>query len=198
MNSESLPERLILASTSKYRKLLLQRLGLPFDCEAPDTDESPFLNESPQALVSRLAALKAKSVADRHPQAVVIGSDQLAVLDEQVLGKPGDHQHAVRQLSACSGKTVRFLTAVSVQCISSGFSESYTDTTDVCFRNLTNAEIESYLTREKPYDCAGSFKSESLGVTLFDRIINQDPSALIGLPLIHTTAMLRRAGIQLV
>jgi len=197
MNIESLPIRLILASTSKYRKLLLQRLALPFECEAPDTDETPLAGEFPQALVARLATQKAKSVADKNPLAVVIGSDQIAILDGQVLGKPGDHQRAVQQLRACSGKTVRFLTSVSVQCTSSCFEENYTDTTDVVFRDLRASEIESYLLREKPYDCAGSFKSEALGVTLFDQIINQDPTALIGLPLIRTTAMLRHAGIQL-
>ena len=197
MNSESLPERLILASTSKYRKLLLQRLGIPFECKSPDTDETPNIGETPHSLVTRLATLKAASVAKGHPFSVVIGSDQLAVLDDEVLGKPGNHQCAVQQLSACSGNTVSFLTAVSIQCVSSGFEECYTDTTDVHFRNLAIEEIESYLKREQPYDCAGSFKSESQGIVLFDRIDNQDPSALIGLPLIRTAAMLRRAGIQI-
>ncbi len=197
MNNESLPVSLILASTSKYRKLLLQRLGLPFDCVAPDTDETPGAGESPLSLVTRLAAQKAKSVADKNPAAVVIGSDQLAVLDGQIMGKPGGHQAALKQLSSCSGQSVEFLTAVSVQCRKNGFCEHYTDVTRVCFRKLDIEEIESYLEREKPYDCAGSFKSESLGVVLFDRIVNEDPSALIGLPLIRTAAILRRAGFKL-
>lgn len=197
MNNESLPASLILASTSKYRKLLLQRLALPFDCVAPDTDETPGAGESPLSLVTRLATQKAKSVADKNPAAVVIGCDQLAVLDGQIMGKPGGHQAALKQLILCSGQSVEFLTAVSVQCLKSGFCEQYTDVTRVCFRKLEIEEIESYLKREKPYDCAGSFKSESLGVVLFDRIINEDPSALIGLPLIRTAAMLRRAGFRL-
>ncbi len=197
MNNESLTVSLILASTSKYRKLLLQRLGLPFDCVAPDTDETPGAGESPLSLVTRLATQKARSVADKNPTAVVIGSDQLAVLDGQIMGKPGGYQAALKQLSSCSGQSVEFLTAVSAQCRESGFCEQYTDVTRVCFRKLDIEEIESYLEREKPYDCAGSFKSESLGVVLFDRIINEDPSALIGLPLIRTAAILRRAGFKL-
>jgi len=140
---------------------------------------------------------KAGSVADKFPAAVVIGSDQIAVLNGEILGKPGNHQVAVGQLRACSCQTVKFLTAVSVQLQASQFSELQTDITRVSFRNLTDDEIESYLQREKPYDCAGSFRSESLGVTLFEQIVSEDPTALIGLPLIHTAAMLRRAGFQL-
>jgi len=153
--------------------------------------------ESPADLVARLAMQKARSVADKFPAAVVIGSDQIAVLNGEILGKPGNHQVAVGQLRACSGQTVKFLTAVSVQLQASQFSELQTDITRVSFRNLTDDEIESYLQREKPYDCAGSFRSESLGVTLFEQIVSEDPTALIGLPLIHTAAMLRRAGFQL-
>jgi septum formation protein len=197
MNNESLPERLILASTSKYRKLLLQRLGLPFDCKAPETDETPFAGEAPSELVTRLAAQKAKSVADKYPAAVIIGSDQLAVLNGEILGKPGLHQAAVDQLRACSGQAVEFLTAVSVQIQATNFYEQYLDLTQVCFRTLEDKEIESYLQREKPYDCVGSFKSESLGVTLFERITSDDPTALIGLPLIRTAKMLRSAGFNL-
>jgi len=197
MNSESLPTRLILASTSRYRELLLQRLGLPFDCQAPGIDETPEHAEPPASLVSRLAKRKAGAIADKYPDAVVIGSDQIAILNEQILGKPGNHPGAVAQLTACSGQSVRFLTSVSVQFQSKNFSEQYTDTTEVWFRSLTSAEIESYLRREQAYDCAGSFKSESLGVTLFDQIICNDPTALIGLPLIRTAAMLRRVGFQL-
>ncbi len=197
MNDESLPERLILASSSKYRRMLLQRLHLPFDCETPGTDESPLSGEPPGELVSRLASQKASVIADKHPTAVVIGSDQIAVLNDEILGKPGNHRSAVKQLLSCSGQTVKFLTSVSVQFPAGGFNESHTDVTRVCFRKLTEAEIESYLQREKPYDCAGSFKAESLGVTLFERILSEDPTALIGLPLIRTAAMLRRAGFRL-
>jgi len=197
MNDESLPERLILASTSKYREMLLQRLDLPFDCISPGTDETPLEGETPNALVSRLASLKAKAVASKFPTAVVIGSDQMAVLNGEILGKPGNHQVALDQLRLCSGQTVEFLTAVSVQYVTNAFNESYTDVTKVCFRPLLETEIESYLRREKPYDCAGSFKSESLGVTLFENITSKDPTALIGLPLIHTAAMLRRVGFGL-
>jgi septum formation protein len=197
MNSESLPAKLILASTSKYRKLLLQRLALAFDCYAPDTDETPDPGESPSGLVSRLATEKALSVSKDYPEAIVIGSDQLAVLDGQIIGKPGNHQAALRQLKACSSRSVIFLTAVAVTCRASGFREQYTDTTTVDFRSLETEEIETYLEKEKPYDCAGSFKSESLGVVLFERINTEDPSALIGLPLIQTSAMLRRAGLPL-
>lgn len=153
--------------------------------------------ESPAGLVARLATQKAGSVADKFPAAVVIGSDQIAVLNGEILGKPGNHQAAVSQLRACSGQTVKFLTSVSVQLQANQFSELHTDITRVSFRNLSDDEIESYLQREKPYDCAGSFKSESLGVTLFEQIVSEDPTALIGLPLIRTAAMLRRAGFQL-
>jgi len=197
MNSESLPEQLILASTSKYRKLLLQRLGLTFFCEPPKTDETPLSGEEPGALVERLATQKATAISVNHPSAVVIGSDQLAILNGEILGKPGNHEAAIGQLSSCSGQTVIFLTAVSVQFLDKNMNDVYTDTTRVCFRHLTSLEIESYLEKEKPYDCAGSFKAESLGVTLFEHIISEDPTALIGLPLIRTAAMLRRAGFQL-
>jgi septum formation protein len=197
MNGESLPEILILASTSNYRELLLQRLGLPFSCEPPETDETPLDGEEPCDLVARLATQKATAVARKYPGAVVIGSDQIALLNGKVLGKPGNHQAAVEQLSSCSGHTVNFLTSVSVQFLEKNLIEVYTDTTQVCFRHLTSTEIESYLQKEKPYDCAGSFKAESLGVTLFEHIISEDPTALIGLPLIRTAAMLRRAGLQL-
>ncbi len=197
MNDESLPERLILASTSKYREMLLQRLDLAFDCISPGTDETALEGESPNVLVSRLASQKARAVASKFPTAAVIGSDQVAVLNGEILGKPGNHQAAIEQLRSCSGQTVEFLTAVSVQHVTNAFNESYTDVTRVCFRSLMETEIESYLRREKPYDCAGSFKSESLGVTLFENITSTDPTALIGLPLIRTAAMLRRVGFGL-
>jgi septum formation protein len=197
MNSESLSTRLILASSSKYRKKLLQRLSLPFECQSPRTDETALADELPGSLVQRLAVQKAVSVAGEHPSAIVIGSDQVAVFNGQIIGKPGDHQTALEQLTSFSGQVVEFLTAVSVQCLGNGFSETHTDCTRVCFRDLQGEEIERYLQQEKPYDCAGSFKSESLGIVLFERISSEDPTALIGLPLIRTAAMLRKAGLQL-
>jgi septum formation protein len=197
MNIESLPARLILASSSKYRKLQLQRFGIPFDCESPEIDETALYNESPHELVGRLALKKAEAVSGQHPQSVVIGSDQVALFDGQIIGKPGNHQAALVQLKSFSGQVVEFLTAVSVLCGESGFSEQHTDSTRVCFRSLQDEEIERYLHQEKPYDCAGAFKAESLGIALFERIISEDPTALIGLPLIRTAAMLRSAGLPL-
>ena len=197
MNIESLPARLILASSSKYRKLQLQRFGIPFNCESPEIDETALYNESPHELVGRLALKKAEAVSRRYPRSVVIGSDQIALYERQIIGKPGNHQAALKQLKSFSGQIVEFLTAVSVLCRESGFSEQYTDCTRVCFRNLQDEEIERYLQQEKPYDCAGAFKAESLGIVLFERIISEDPTALIGLPLIRTAAMLRSAGLPL-
>lgn len=197
MNNESLPVKLILASSSKYRAKLLQRLGLPFDCESPEIDETALENETPRAMVARLATRKAESVSGEHPQAVVIGSDQLAVFDRQIIGKPGSHQLAAEQLAAFSGHVVEFLTAVTVHCIDSGFVEQHTDCTRVSFRSLQSREIERYLEKEKPFDCAGAFKAESLGIALFDHISSGDPTALVGLPLIATAGMLRRAGFEL-
>ena len=177
--------------------MLLCRLGIPFDCQSPAIDETARYNESPLGLVGRLASQKADTVSKEHPQAVVIGSDQLAVFNGQVIGKPGTHQIALKQLTSFSGQFVEFLTAVSVQCLENSFKELYTDCTRVCFRTLQREEIERYLHKEKPYDCVGAFKAESMGIVLFDLITNEDPTALIGLPLIRTAAMLRRAGLQL-
>jgi len=197
MNSESLSASLILASSSKYRKLLLSRFGIPFECCSPDIDESAAVSETPIDLVTRLAREKAQSVSQSNRRAVVIGSDQVAVFKDRIIGKPGNHEAAVQQLSSFSGQVVEFLTAVSVQCLDKGFTELHIDTTRVHFRVLETAEIERYLQAEQAYDCAGAFKAESLGIVLFERISSEDPTALIGLPLIHTAAMLRRAGLQL-
>lgn len=194
MNNESLPATLILASGSKYRGILLQRLGLRFDCHPPRVDESALEGESPQVLVSRLAAEKCSVVARKFPQAVVIGSDQLALFDGQVVGKPGSHRRAVDQLQSFSGKSVEFLTAVSVQSLAGEFNEHCLDRTIVTFRDLELTEIERYLEHEQPYDCAGAFKAESLGISLFKSVSSEDPTGLIGLPLIRTAEMLRRAG----
>jgi len=195
MNTATPPRSLILASTSKYRKMLLQRLALPFECESPKTDESVGANEAPADLVSRLATQKALVVANKNPSAIVIGSDQLAVFEDSIVGKPGNHKLASQQLMSFSGQSIEFLTAVTVFCREIGFYEQYTDCTRVCFRTLEHEEIERYLLQEKPYDCAGAFKAEALGIVLFERIQSDDPTALIGLPLIQTASMLRKAGL---
>ena len=197
MNSESLPEMLILASSSKYRKMLLRRFNIPFECRSPEIDETAQTGESPFDLTGRLATQKAEFVSKQYPQAVVIGSDQLAVFEGQIIGKPGSYEAALAQLTCFSGRVVEFLTAVSVQSLNNGFREQHTDCTRVHFRDLQHDEIERYLNEEKPFDCAGSFKAESLGIVLFERISSKDPTALIGLPLIRTAAMLRRAGLRL-
>ena len=177
--------------------MLLFRLGLPFECLAPEIDETPEESESPFDLVCRLADEKAKTVSYSNPDSIVIGSDQIAVFEDRIIGKPGDHHAALEQLLSFSGNTVEFLTALTVRCLTSDFIEQHVDTTRVCFRNIEAEEIERYLRIEKPYDCAGAFKAESLGITLFEKITSDDPTALIGLPLIRTAAMLRRAGLQL-
>ncbi|MEI6717948.1 MAG: Maf family nucleotide pyrophosphatase [Betaproteobacteria bacterium] len=193
----SSPRLLILGSTSRYRHELLSRLRLKFDVVAPDVDETPLAGESPLALASRLALAKAHAVAKLHPGAVVIGSDQVADLHGEPLGKPGNHARAVQQLQRMRGQTVVFQTAVAVVCHATGFEQMEVAPVRVRFRDLTNTEIESYLQAEQPYDCAGSAKSEGLGIALLDAIDNDDPTALIGLPLIRTCRMLREAGIAL-
>jgi len=177
--------------------MLLHRFGIPFDCESPDIDETAHKNETVEQLVIRLATQKAQSVSLNHPAAVIIGSDQLAMCNGRIIGKPGGRQAAFEQLTSFSLQTVEFLTAVSVQSRDSGFNQWHLDRTRVIFRKLHAGEIERYLEKEKPFDCAGAFKAESLGITLFERIISEDPTALIGLPLIHTAAILRRAGLLL-
>jgi septum formation protein len=188
---------LILGSTSRYRKELLARLRIPFQVEAPEVDETPQAQEAPKDLALRLALAKARAVADKYPDAVVIGSDQVADLDGEPLGKPGNHTNAVKQLKRMRGKTVIFQTALSVVCVATGFEQTDLAAVKVTFRDLTDAEIESYLKAEEPYDCAGSAKSEGLGIALLAAIDNDDPTALIGLPLIRTCHMLRAAGVKL-
>ncbi|BDU53790.1 Maf family nucleotide pyrophosphatase [Limnohabitans sp. INBF002] len=188
---------LILGSTSRYRRELLQRLRVPFDVVSPEVDETPLPDETPQALATRLALAKAKAVAALHPHAVVIGSDQVADLNGEPLGKPGTHERAVLQLQRMRGQTVVFQTAVSVVCQASGFEQTELAQIKVRFRDLSDAEIEAYLRAEEPYDCAGSAKSEGLGIALLDAIDNDDPTALIGLPMIRTARLLRAAGIDL-
>jgi len=177
--------------------MLLDRFGIPFDCQSPEINETAQNNESPYDLVGRLAQQKAETVSRQHPQAVVIGSDQLAVFDGQIIGKPGTHKAALQQLTSFSGQVVEFLTAVSVLSGQNGFKELHVDCTRVCFRTLQHEEIGRYLKQEKPFDCAGAFKAEALGIVLFEHITSEDPTALLGLPLIHTAAILRRAGLQL-
>ena len=189
--------RIVLASGSVYRGALLRRLVDDFVVDAPQIDETRHDSESPEALASRLAAAKTAAVAPRHADAVVIGSDQVAEWEGVLLGKPADHAAAVAQLSASSGQIVRFLTSVVVQNTQSGHEQSHLDVTEVRFRNLTADEIERYLLTEQPYDCAGSFKSEGSGIALFDRISSEDPTALVGLPLIWLAGALRNEGLQL-
>lgn len=189
--------KLILGSTSPYRRELLERLRVPFDVVSPDVDETPQPDEHPQALATRLALAKAQVVAQRFPDHVVIGSDQVADLDGQPLGKPGDHTRAVTQLRQMRGKTVVFHTAVAVVCTANAFVAESVASVRVRFRDLSDAEIEHYLRAETPYDCAGSAKSEGLGIALLESIESDDPTALVGLPLIRTAAMLRAAGIDL-
>ncbi|MBP6616999.1 MAG: septum formation inhibitor Maf [Burkholderiaceae bacterium] len=189
--------RLVLGSTSRYRRELMQRLCIPFDVAAPDVDETPQDGESPHDLACRLALAKARAVAALHPDAVVIGSDQVADLDGEPLGKPGTHERAVAQLRRMRGRTVVFQTAVAVVCQDTGFAQTDLAAVRVVFRNLSDAEIETYLRTEQPYDCAGSAKSEGLGIALLESINNDDPTALVGLPLIRTCRMLRAAGLPI-
>jgi septum formation protein len=189
--------QLILGSTSRYRRELLARLNTPFTVVGPDVDETPAEHEAPRALALRLALAKARAVAALHPEAVVIGSDQVADLNGMPLGKPGTHESAVLQLQRMRGQTVVFQTAVAVVCAATQFEEVDLAAVQVQFRDLSDAEIESYLRTEQPYDCAGSAKSEGLGIALLESIDNDDPTALVGLPLIRTCRMLRAAGIAL-
>ena len=189
--------RLVLGSTSRYRRELMQRLCIPFDVAAPDVDETPQDGESPHDLACRLALAKARAVAALHPDAVVIGSDQVADLGGEPLGKPGTHERAVAQLRRMRGRTVVFQTAVAVVCQDTGFAQTDLAAVRVVFRNLSDAEIETYLRTEQPYDCAGSAKSEGLGIALLESIDNDDPTALVGLPLIRTCRMLRAAGLPI-
>ena len=188
---------LVLGSTSRYRKELLQRLSVPFEQAAPDVDETPLPGEPPAALAQRLALAKAQAVAAKFPSSVVIGSDQVADLNGLPLGKPGNHERATAQLRQMRGQTVIFQTALAVVCLESGFLQQDIAAVRVVFRDLSDAEIEHYLRAEQPYDCAGSAKSEGLGIALLERIDNDDPTALIGLPLIRTTRMIRAAGVRL-
>jgi septum formation protein len=190
-------KKIILGSTSTYRRALLERLRIPFSVQSPEVDEAPLAGETPADLACRLALAKAQAVATRFPDCVVIGSDQVADLGGVALGKPGNFQRALVQLQQMSGKTVIFQTAMAVVCRESGFCEQALAPVKVTFRSLSEEEIVNYLRIEEPYDCAGSAKSEGLGIALLESIESDDPTALVGLPLIRTSRMLRAAGIPL-
>lgn len=190
-------QKLVLASTSSYRRDLLARLGLPFEVANPQTDESPLSGETPEALAMRLSEAKARAVAAHFPDALIIGSDQVATLDGKIYGKPGSHERAVAQLQALSGKTVNFFTGLCLLNARSGHADIRGVPTLVSFRQLSLCEIENYLQREPAYNCAGSAKSEGLGIALLSRMQGDDPNALIGLPLIALCDMLMQQGVEI-
>lgn len=190
--------KLILASSSPFRRELLARLQIPFQVEAPDVDESPRTGERPEALVERLAIAKARAVAERNPRGLVIGSDQVAVHAGRIVGKPGNHERAREQLREASGTAVTLYTGLALINADSGRVQSEVVTYRVVFRHLTDTQIENYLKREQPYNCAGSVKSEGLGVALLERFEGDDPAALIGLPLIRLVRMLENEGVTVV
>lgn len=189
-------KKLILASTSIYRKALLEKLRLPFECERPEVEEHPLDNESAHDMVVRLAQLKACAVARRHADALVIGSDQVASIEGHLLGKPADVHAAQAQLKQCSGKTVRFYTGLSLVQSANMHINTRVDTFDVHFKTLNDAQISAYIAKEMPLDCAGSFKSEGLGIALFSSLDGKDPNSLVGLPLIDLCDMLMEVGID--
>ncbi|ANQ84786.1 Maf-like protein [Azoarcus olearius] len=190
-------KKLVLASTSSYRRQLLERLGHPFETDRPETDESALPGEHPRDTAERLAIEKARAVAARHPDALIIGSDQVAFLDDEVFGKPGTEERAIAQLTRMSGRTVVFHTGVAVLDAANGQVQCVGVPTEVRFRTLTDTEIRRYVEKERPLDCAGSAKSEGLGISLLDALSGDDPTALIGLPLIALSRMLRTQGIEL-
>ncbi|WP_369310860.1 nucleoside triphosphate pyrophosphatase [Providencia rettgeri] len=187
---------IILASTSPYRQALLKKLGLPFLASSPNIDESPVLNESAQALVMRLSHSKAAALVEHYPQHLIIGSDQVCVIDGKIVGKPHTFENAFNQLKAASGNTITFYTGLCLLDSATGKFNLQCELFDVHFRKLTDQEITNYLYKEEPFQCAGSFKSEGLGITLFDRLDGRDPNTLIGLPLILLLDMLRQHGVN--
>lgn len=192
-----MPTQLILASTSRYRKALLEKLALPFECAAPEVDESPLPGESAEVLVARLALAKASAIADRFDQGLIIGSDQVCVCDGQILGKPGTVEKAVAQLMAAQGRSVTFHTGLCVLDAASGRAEQLVEPFTVHFRTLDEAALRRYVEAELPLDCAGSFKCEGMGIVLFKGLEGRDPNALIGLPLIGLIDLLARHGLAL-
>ena len=189
-------QKLILASTSPYRRELLGRLGLPFEVTNPQTDETALPNETPEALSLRLSEAKARAVATLYPDALIIGSDQVATVEGKIYGKPGNHERAVAQLRELSGKTVNFFTGLCLLNAKTGTADVRGVPTLVTFRQLTDSEIENYLRREPAYNCAGSAKSEGLGIALLSSMRGDDPNALVGLPLIALCDMLRQQGLS--
>ena len=187
---------LVLASSSPWRQDLLTRLGLPFECASPEIDETPAPREPAPALVERLARSKAEALSDRYPNHLIIGSDQVATLDGIILGKPGNHENACRQLALCSGRTVTFHTGLALHDSASGATDALEESFRVHFRPLPRETIERYLRIEQPYQCAGSFRMEGLGIVLFSRLEGRDPNTLIGLPLIALVDMLQRRGVD--
>jgi len=184
--------KLILASTSPFRKTILDKLGIDFATASPETDESALENETPQQLVERLSIAKAKAIADKTSDALVIGSDQVSVINGEIIGKPHTHENAIKQLQNASGKTVTFYTGL---CLYNSTTHRYQADVvpfSVVFRQLTDQQIENYLRKEEPYNCAGSFKSEALGIVLFDKLKGDDPNTLMGLPLIRLVKMLEK------
>jgi septum formation protein len=190
--------RLVLGSSSPFRKALLEKLNLSFDCDSPDIDETPLKDEHPKDMVARLAKEKANAIATRHPQAIIIASDQCATLDGKIIGKPGDHESAVQQLTAASGRAVTFYTSLCVYNAGTNQYQEIVEPYYVYFRTLTESQIENYLVKEQPYNCAGSFKSEGLGNSLFERLEGNDPNTLIGLPLIQLIKMLEKLHINVI
>lgn len=186
--------KLLLASSSPYRKALLERLRLPFDTASPAVDETPLPGESAATLVERLSRLKTEALAKHYASHLIIGSDQVATLDGAILTKPGDYATALAQLTACSGRRVRFYTGLCVYDPSGRQQQFCNVSTDVQFRQLNQQQIHCYIKEEQPYDCAGSFKCEGLGISLFESVVADDPTALVGLPLIKLTEMLARCG----
>lgn len=186
--------QLILASTSPFRKAILDKLGLPFKCIAPEADETPDASETPEHLVERLAIAKAQAVAKKEKNALVIGSDQVAVINNNIVGKPGNYENAFKQLKDASGKRVTFLTGLCLVNSKTGKVHSTVAPFHVVFRYLRDSQIENYLKKEQPFNCAGSFKSEGLGIALFERLEGDDPNTLMGLPLIRLNAMLEIEG----
>ena len=190
-------QKLVLASTSPFRQQILRKLNIEFDTASPDVNEDRLNNETPQQLVSRLSEAKAKAVANHYPDALIIGSDQIAVLDNEILGKPLNHENAKQQLTRASSKQITFYTGLCLFNSATGNSQVRCVPFKVFFRKLTDRQIEHYLQTEKPYNCAGSFKSEGFGISLFEKLEGDDPNTLIGLPLIELIRLLANEGIDI-
>ena len=191
-------QQLVLGSTSPFRRQLMEKLGLPFDTASPETDETPLDGETPEQLVARLAEAKARAVSSQHPEALIIGSDQVAVNDGEILGKPHTHVKAMEQLRNASGKHVHFLTGLCLYNADTDHAQVEVVPFDVVFRELSDEMIDNYLKAEQPYNCAGSFKSEAMGIALFEKLEGEDPNTLIGLPLIRLVRMLESEGVRVI